>query len=169
MITTKKMEKNCIIQLYFISLHSKNKNMFNTKRTNNMRKTLLMIMMVVLCTGTVNAQSVNQEEAANKVYDVVELMPSFPGGQTGLMQYLADNIKYPQDAEEQKKGGRVLVQFIIGKEGNIYDVEIVKSVFPSLDEEAMRVIREMPRWIPGKQEGKAVNVKYIMPITFRLE
>ena len=82
------------------------------------------------------------------------------------MQYLAENVKYPQDAYEQKIGGRVLVQFVIEKDGSISDVEIARGVFPSLDEEAIRVIKVMPRWNPGKQNGKAVRVKYVLPVSF---
>ena len=96
-------------------------------------------------------------------------MPSFPGGQGALMQYLASNIKYPVLAEENGVQGRVIVQFVVGKDGSISNVKVVKSVDQSLDKEAARVVSSMPKWIPGKQNGQAVNVKYTVPVTFKLQ
>jgi len=108
-------------------------------------------------------------EVENKVFDVVEQMPSFPGGQGALMQYLANNIKYPVVAQENGVQGRVVVSFVIERDGSITDVQVVRSVDPSLDREAQRVVRSMPRWIPGKQNGQAVRVKYNVPVSFRLQ
>ena len=110
-----------------------------------------------------------KQEVATKVFDVVEQMPSFPGGQAALMQYLASNIKYPVVAEENGVQGRVIVQFVVGKDGSISNVKVVKSVDPSLDKEAARVVSSMPKWVPGKQNGQAVNVKYTVPVTFKLQ
>ena len=104
----------------------------------------------------------------SKVYDVVEEMPSFPGGLTALFQFLSQSIKYPVVAEENGVQGRVLVTFVVERDGSITDVKVVKSIDPSLDAEAKRVIRSMPRWKPGKQNGSAVRVKYTVPVTFRL-
>ena len=114
-------------------------------------------------------EPVKPKEEENKVLDVVEQMPSFPGGMSALMNYLNNNIKYPVIAEENGIQGRVIVQFIVGKDGHISDVKVAKSVDPSLDKEAVRVVKAMPKWIPGKQNGQAVTVRYTLPVTFRLQ
>ncbi|MBQ3805056.1 MAG: energy transducer TonB [Prevotella sp.] len=114
-------------------------------------------------------EPVKPKEEENKVFDVVEQMPSFPGGQAALMNYLNNNIKYPVIAEENGIQGRVVVQFVVGKDGHISDVKVAKSVDPSLDKEAVRVVKAMPKWIPGKQNGQAVTVRYTLPVTFRLQ
>ncbi len=108
-------------------------------------------------------------EVENKVFDVVEQMPSFPGGPSALMQYLSSNIKYPVVAQENGVQGRVVVSFVVERDGSITDVQVARSVDPSLDREAQRVVRSMPRWIPGKQNGQAVRVKYNVPVAFRLQ
>jgi protein TonB len=105
----------------------------------------------------------------NKVFDVVEQMPSYPGGQSALMQYLSSNIKYPVVAAENGVQGRVIVQFVVEKDGSVTDVKAVKKVDPSLDKEAERVVSSMPKWIPGKQNGSPVRVKYTVPVTFKLQ
>ena len=104
-----------------------------------------------------------------KVYDVVEQMPSFPGGMKAMMDYLAKNIKYPVSAQKNLLEGRVILQFIVDKKGRLSDIKVVKSVEPSLDAEAVRVVKSMPRWNPGMQQGKAVKVRYTLPVTFRLQ
>ena len=104
-----------------------------------------------------------------KVFDVVEEMPQFPGGNSALFEYLSKNIKYPVVAEENGVQGRVVVTFVVERDGSITDVKVVKSVDPSLDKEAQRVVKSMPHWIPGKQNGSAVRVKYTVPVTFRLQ
>ena len=109
------------------------------------------------------------KEEETKVFDVVEQMPSFPGGPSALMQYLSSNIKYPVVAEENGVQGRVVCTFVVEKDGSITDVRVIKSVDPSLDKEAVRVVKGMPKWIPGKQNGSAVRVKYTVPVTFRLQ
>ena len=105
----------------------------------------------------------------NKVYEVVEQMPSFPGGNSAMMQYLANNIKYPVAAQEKRIQGRVVTSFIVEPDGSISNVWVTRRVHPTLDHEAMRVVRSMPRWNPGKQNGKAVRVKYNVPTSFRLQ
>ena len=109
------------------------------------------------------------KEEETKVFDVVEQMPQFPGGQQALFEYLSKNIKYPVIAEENGVQGRVIVTFVVERDGSITDVKVVKSVDPSLDKEAQRVVKAMPHWIPGKQNGSAVRVKYTVPVTFRLQ
>ena len=108
-------------------------------------------------------------EVSTKVFDVVEEMPSFPGGQGALMSYLASNIKYPVVAQENGVQGRVIVSFVVERDGSISDVKVARSVDPSLDREAQRVVKSMPKWKPGKQNGSAVRVKYTVPVVFRLQ
>ena len=109
-----------------------------------------------------------KKEKEQQVFDMVEQMPKFPGGQSALMQWLSTNMKYPKIAAENGIKGRVYVSFIVRSTGEITDIKIARSVDPSLDEEAIRTISRMPKWIPGKQGGEAVNVRYTMPLTFRL-
>ena len=103
------------------------------------------------------------------VFNVVEDMPQFPGGATKLFEYLAQNVNYPTEAEKANIQGRVIATFVVEKDGSISNAEVVKSVAPSLDAEALRVINAMPNWIPGKQNGKEVRVKYTVPISFHLQ
>ena len=109
------------------------------------------------------------ERNNGQVFDVVETMPQFPGGAPALFEFLSKNIKYPAEAEKADKQGRVIVTFVVGKDGSISDARVVKSVDPLLDAEALRVINAMPNWTPGTQSGRTVNVKYTVPITFRLD
>ena len=102
------------------------------------------------------------------IFEVVEEMPGFPGGQGALMQYLARNVKYPVEAQTKGIQGRVIVSFIVRKDGNISDIKVIRSVDPYLDKEAARVIAAMPKWKPGKQRGETVNVRFTVPVAFRL-
>ncbi|MBR5747839.1 MAG: energy transducer TonB [Prevotella sp.] len=104
-----------------------------------------------------------------KVYDVVDEMPQFPGGSQSMLEYLSKNIKYPVVAEENGVQGRVIVTFVVERDGSITNEKIVKSVDPSLSKEAIRVVKSMPHWIPGRQKGSAVRVKYTVPVTFKLD
>jgi len=123
----------------------------------------------VLKQNQVVVEKVEEKEEETKVFEVVEQMPQFPGGDAALMQYLSSHIKYPAVAEENGIQGRVVCTFVVERNGSITDVRVVKSVDPSLDKEAVRVIKSMPNWIPGKQNGSAVRVKYTVPVTFRLQ
>ena len=114
-------------------------------------------------------EPVKPKEEENKVFDVVEQMPSFPGGMAALMAYLQKSIKYPPVAEENGIQGRVVCTFVVERDGSVTDVKVAKSVDPSLDKEAVRVVSAMPKWIPGKQNGQSVRVKYTLPVTFRLQ
>lgn len=102
------------------------------------------------------------------LFQVVEKMPEFPGGNAALNAYLKKNIKYPQICRENNIQGRVLIQFIVNKDGSIVEPEVVKSVNPYLDNEAIRVISTMPKWTPGEQRGKTVRVKFTVPVNFKL-
>lgn len=104
-----------------------------------------------------------------KVFDMVEQMPQFPGGVQELMKWINKELNYPTVAAEQGIQGRVQVQFVVGSDGSIRDVAVVRGVDPYLDKEAVRVVNAMPKWIPGKQNGEAVSVKYTLPIVFRLQ
>lgn len=110
-----------------------------------------------------------QEAEQNKLFDVVEQQPQYPGGMGALNQWLGSNIKYPVMAAENGIEGRVVVQFVVERDGSISGVHVVRGVDPSLDKEATRVVSAMPKWIPGKQNGSAVRVKYTVPVTFRLQ
>ncbi len=109
------------------------------------------------------------EEDDNVVFQVVEKMPSFPGGDAALFKFLGDNVKYPVIAQENGVQGRVICQFVVNRDGSIVDVEVVRSVDASLDKEAIRVIKSMPKWSPGQQRGKPVRVKYTLPVNFKLQ
>ena len=109
------------------------------------------------------------KEEETKVFDVVEQMPEFPGGPAALMKWLNDNIKYPAVAEENGIQGRVVCTFVVERDGSVTDVQVARSIDPSLDKEAVRVLKKMPKWIPGRQNGSAVRVKYTVPVTFKLQ
>ena len=104
-----------------------------------------------------------------EIFQVVEEQPMFPGGMEEMMKFLQRNVKYPKEAQEQGKQGRVIVQFVVNKDGSISNDTIVRSVDPLLDAEALRVVRSMPNWTPGKQRGKEVRVRFTLPVTFRLD
>jgi len=114
------------------------------------------------------AIEIEEEPEDDEPFMVVEDMPEFPGGTAALLEYLKKNIKYPAICRENNIQGRVLVTFIVNKDGAIVEPEVVKSVNPSLDKEALRVISQMPSWKPGAQRGKPVRVKYTVPVNFRL-
>jgi len=109
------------------------------------------------------------EEDEQVIFQVVETMPSFPGGDAELFKFLSNNVKYPVIAQENGIQGRVTCQFVVNKDGSIVDVVVVRGVDASLDKEAIRVIKSMPKWSPGKQRGKAVRVKYTVPVNFKLQ
>ena len=111
-----------------------------------------------------------EEEEEEVIFVVVESMPEFPGGQQALFKYINENVKYPVIAQENGIQGRVICQFVVNKDGSIVDIEVIRSGGdPSLDKEAVRVIKSMPKWKPGKQRGKAVRVKYTVPVNFKLQ
>ena len=133
-----------------------------------MKKLILMTVMAVFCLTTASAQKTVVSQENQKVFDTVEQMPEYPGGMPALIEFLQTNMKYPEDAQKQKVEGRVMVMFVVEKDGSITDVKVARNVFPSLDEEAVRVVNAMPKWTPGKEKGKPVRVQYTLPISFRL-
>ena len=134
-----------------------------------MKKLIIMSLMALFGLTTVSAQKTVVAQKNQKVFDVVEQMPEYPGGIQALFEYLSQNVKYPADAEKQKVEGRVIATFVVETDGSISSIEVVKPAFPSLDAEAIRVLSGMPKWTPGKQSGKEVRVKYTVPINFNLK
>ena len=110
-----------------------------------------------------------EEVDLDEIFVVVEQAPEFPGGSTAMNQWLSSNIRYPTIAQENNIQGRVMVQFVVERDGSITDVQIVRGVDPSLDREAIRVTSAMPRWTPGMQRGQPVRVRFTLPVTFRLQ
>lgn len=124
-----------------------------------------MLTSLSLLTITEKVQAQNVDEP----FTIVEEMPKFPGGNTKMMKFIANNVKYPKEAEKNKIEGRSLVEFIIEKDGSISNVKTKVSTHPLLDKEAIRVIKAMPNWTPGTQKGKKVRVSFVIPIEFRLK
>jgi protein TonB len=114
-------------------------------------------------------EEVKEEEAPAEVFVVVEEMPTFPGGEKSLMEFIYANIQYPDIAKENNIQGRVILKFCVTYKGGVDQVQVLKGVDPSLDNEAIRVIKLLPAWKPGKQGGKPVNVWYNVPVTFQLK
>lgn len=129
--------------------------------------TKVLIMMLTMLFGFSITEA--QAQGKDKVYDIVEVMPQYPGGMPELMQYLAKNIKYPIQAQKKGIEGRVTVRFIVEKDGSISNVTVVRHIHPLLDKEAVRVIKAMPKWSPGMLNGKPVRVKFNIPVAFRLK
>ena len=130
-----------------------------------------MSLIAVCCLTTVMAQKtvVSQKQQKEEPFNVVENMPEFPGGVEAMIAFISSNIQYPADAAKKKIDGRVLVNFVVEKDGSISEVKVVKPGFPSLDAEAVRVVKAMPNWKPGMQRGQVVRVQFTMPIEFRLK
>lgn len=129
----------------------------------------MMSLMAMFGLSTVSAQKTVVAEKNQQVFDVVEQMPEYPGGPSALIEYLSQNVKYPEDAKQQKIEGRVLATFVVETDGSVSNVEVVKPAFPSLDAEAVRLLSAMPKWTPGMQSGKVVRVKFTVPINFSLK
>lgn len=114
-------------------------------------------------------QQTARQEPNTVAANIDEAQPSFPGGNGAMMAYLANNVKYPKVAAENGVQGRVVVGFIVEKDGSLSDVKVKRGVDPSLDREAVRVVKSMPRWNPGKKDGQPVRVEYTLPVTFRMQ
>lgn len=111
----------------------------------------------------------NKKTSNDKVFEKVEDMPEFPGGEQAMMDFVGKNVQYPKEAMEKEISGRVLVGFIVEKDGSVNEVKIVRGIGGGCDEEAVRVVKAMPKWKPGKEKGKPVRVSYMMPFTFKLQ
>lgn len=134
-----------------------------------MKKMILLSMMAVLGLMTANAQKTVISQSNQSVYDQVEQMPEFPGGMPAMIEFLQTNLKYPKDAIKQQVGGRVMVMFVVETDGTLSNVRVAKKVFPSLDSEAVRVVKTMPKWKPGKEKGRPVIVNFTLPVVFSLK
>ena len=110
-----------------------------------------------------------EEVQEQEIFQIVEEMPAYPGGDAKLMEYVAKNIKYPQIARETGIQGRVFVGFVVEPDGSVSNVKVLRGIGGGCDEEAMRVVKSMPKWKPGKQRGKAVRVSYMLPVNFKLQ
>lgn len=120
-------------------------------------------------THVVTYASTPKEEEQGEIYQVVEEQPMYPGGMQELMKFIQTNIKYPKEAQERGIQGRVIVQFVVNKDGSICEEVVVRSVDPQLDAEAIRIVRNMPNWTPGKQKGEPVRVRFTLPVSFKLQ
>ena len=133
----------------------------------------LLIASNISCISSEKQEEISEKQesraAEGEVFMVVEEMPEFPGGMGECMKWLGQNIKYPADAKEKGVQGRVIVQFVVEKDGTIVNAKVVRGVDPDLDAEALRVVNQSPKWKPGKQKGEAVRVKYTLPIMFKLD
>ncbi len=134
-----------------------------------MKKLILMSMMAIVCLMTASAQKTVVSQSNQNVYDAVEQMPEFPGGMPAMIEYLQNNLKYPKDAIKQQVGGRVMVMFVVETDGSLSNVRVARKVFHSLDTEAVRVVKSMPKWKPGKEKGRLVRVNYTLPVVFSLK
>ena len=156
-----------------------------------MKKTLLSSMIIILmgllgaCSSntsdkpSLSEQSVSENKTATpvaievpdtlgKTYDAVEVMPEFPGGTEALLSFIKDNLEYPQKAIDEQTEGRVIIRFVVNSNGEISDPTILKGINKNLDQAAIDVINKLPRWKPGQQDGQKVNVKYTLPVVFKL-
>ena len=132
-----------------------------------MKKLILMSLMAVFCLSTVSAQKTVVSKKNQKVFDVVEQMPEFPGGEVGLSKYIEENLKYPENAKKDSLSRKVFVQFVINEEGEVENVKIARSVDQTLDKEAIRVVKSMPKWEPAKQFGKPIKFTHTIAVEFK--
>ncbi|MDD4991054.1 MAG: energy transducer TonB [Paludibacter sp.] len=150
-------------------------------------KLLLFIPMLFVCICSANAQAPVYKSVPvstdsirkakpdldrpdkNGIYQVIEKMPQFPGGEKALLDFISHNLKYPIDAQEKGIQGRIVVRFVVTKTGKVENVETVRALYPSLDKEGVRVVSTLPDWIPGEQKGEKVSVYYVLPITYKLD
>ena len=132
----------------------------------------LITSIVVVLFFIVNGSPVKAQDSKagdhNTDLNKAEQMPAFKGGETKLFEFISSNIKYPKVAKDQGIEGKVFVNFVVDKSGKVRDAEIVRGISPEYDQEVLRIISIMPEWIPGKQDGKAVSVKYVLPVSFAL-
>ena len=142
-----------------------------TQNANGLWWRLLTTLSVLAILFTINttATAQNKKTSNDKVFEKVEDMPEFPGGEQAMMDFVGKNVQYPKEAMEKEISGRVLVGFIVEKDGSVNEVKIVRGIGGGCDEEAVRVVKAMPKWKPGKEKGKPVRVSYMMPIFFKLQ
>lgn len=141
-----------------VDLRNKNKTLMKTKKNH----------LIILTLGLSLLLSYVPQASAQKVAVTVEEMPEYPGGVTAMQEFIKENLKYPVDAQEKKIEGRVVVRFIVGEDGNLRQPVINRGLSPSCDAEVIRIIQAMPKWKPGKQNGKNVDVYFNLPVHFKL-
>lgn len=132
---------------------------------NNLKHIIITLLMICC----INTYAVTNKNIQDKTFTAVEQMPKFPGGEKAIMDFLSCNIVYPQRAMENGIQGKVIVQFVVTKNGNIGEVKVIRRIDPDLDKEAIRICKLLPKFIPGKMNGQPVNVWYTLPITFKLQ
>ena len=154
--------------------------MMNKKRTHTIGRikyalfaplagALLLVSNISCVSSEIKEEMLKSRAIEGEVHKICEEMPNFPGGMVECMKWLANNVQYPEEAIQNKKEGRVIVQFVVNKDGSVMDAKVVRSIDPLLDKEALRVINLMPKWKPGKNQGEAVRVRYTMPVMFKLK
>lgn len=129
---------------------------------------LAIFLMISVCSLNVNAQEERETNSEDVIFTVVEDQAEFPGGQDSLMKFLAANIHYPQAAKEKGIRGRVIITFIVEKDGSLSNIKVLRDIGDGCGDEAIRVVKLMPKWKPAKQRGKNVRQQFVLPITFRL-
>lgn len=141
-----------------------------------MNRLALLFFCFIITNGALTAQNHDKESYppvntsdTSKVYTITEVSPEFPGGETAMNQFLIKNIRYPQMAKDNNISGKVLVGFIVDAQGYVKDVKLIRGIGSGCDEEAIRVIKNMPQWTPGKQGGKPVKVMFTIPISFTMK
>lgn len=137
-------------------------------------KKIVLSLVMLLAVATLSAQNTDsksnvKESVSDPSFIVVEQMPEFPGGEEALYQFLGSNLSYPDTAKEQNITGKVIVSFVVEKDGRITNAKVIKDIGGGCGEEALRVVNKMPRWKPGKQKGKPVRVQFSLPFVFNLE
>lgn len=128
-----------------------------------MKKMFFLMAIFAMTTLSVQAQA---DAPKAPIFDVVEVMPEYPGGMTAMVNFMMANMKYPEQAKKQMLQGRTLISFIVEKDGEISNREVFQSSHPLLDKEALRVVGLMPKWKPGRQDGKPVRVRFVIPVSF---
>ena len=129
-------------------------------------KLMIPVMLLMVVSFSVNGQ--NNEKKNNVYFEEVDEMPEYPGGKEGLFKFISENVQYPEKAKKETVTGKVFVSFVIDKDGSVTDVKIARSVNPELDDEAVRVVKKLKKWTPGKKDGEVVKVGFTMPIKFAL-
>ena len=129
-------------------------------------KLMIPVMLLMVVSFSVNGQ--NNEKKNNVYFEEVDEMPEYPGGKEGLFKFISENVQYPEKAKKEAITGKVFVSFVIDKDGSVTDVKIARSVNPELDDEAVRVVKKLKKWTPGKKDGEVVKVGFTMPIKFAL-
>lgn len=131
-------------------------------------KTLKWLFPIVILGLVLHIPAMGQENAEEKVYNEVDQMPEYPGGIEKLKAFIIENVSYPEEAKKEGIQGKVFISFTVNKKGEVVNAEVEEGVHTALNEEALRVVELMPAWTPGKEDGKVVNVRYTMPVQFKL-